>query len=505
MGKYLRFEFVNDQPLRIADDSISQSGQTITLKYVPGTTIRGYVINELVKKGKFDQIKQELFSERVRFLNAYPICDGKELMPSPKGFYEDKAATKLENVVVTGAFSEGMKRAALGRFCYLDKECIVYYKIDTGSDMKIKMNLKGNEKRNVFRNEYIQPGNVFAGYIAVDDDVLVESIKEVINDYICLGNARSAGFGKCKVIKKPEITDIPYSQYVPNHDIEKECYLMLLSNATMRDERGEYCGINEDSLGKLLDVDIEKISLCSTSVVDVRGYNRTWGINTPSVTMYEMGSVFHLFFKGTIQSEKLKDLMDKGIGVRKNEGFGRVIVIEGYEKIKEKREGEKSKKADIITDGAASADDSAVIYMAAKSRYKKMLKQAIWSKLGSSQKLRDITSLSGSQLGTVASLITANKYDPYGAKKAIESFFERAARKEEKERTQKVKSSIGSYREHVNRILNGDIEQILNTGVKNAVMGIPKRELLTEQEQLLIKLQYLSEEIHMANRRRDEI
>ena len=92
------------EPLRIADDSTSQSGQTNTLRYIPGSSIRGLVINQLALQPDFERKKQILFSNQVRFLNAYPMIDQTELIPSPKGFYEDKTEAagrkELENVVI---------------------------------------------------------------------------------------------------------------------------------------------------------------------------------------------------------------------------------------------------------------------------------------------------------------------------------------------------------------------------------------------------------------------
>ena len=40
MAKYLRYVIKTVEPIRISDDSMSQSGQTDTLRYIPGTTIR---------------------------------------------------------------------------------------------------------------------------------------------------------------------------------------------------------------------------------------------------------------------------------------------------------------------------------------------------------------------------------------------------------------------------------------------------------------------------------
>ena len=150
MSTYLKYTIKNMEPVRIADDSNSQSGQTETLRYIPGTTIRGMIIHALSEKQDFEEIKKELFSSRVRYLNAYISTDDEELLPSPKGFYEDKTNVEgkkqIQNVVLNGEFSEGYKRAALGRYCYMESDCIHYYNVDIGSDMKIKININKNEE-----------------------------------------------------------------------------------------------------------------------------------------------------------------------------------------------------------------------------------------------------------------------------------------------------------------------------------------------------------------------
>ena len=70
MAEYLRYVIKNIEPLRIADDSISQNGQTATLRYIPGSTIRGLIVNALSKEDDFEEIKKKLFSLDVRYLNA---------------------------------------------------------------------------------------------------------------------------------------------------------------------------------------------------------------------------------------------------------------------------------------------------------------------------------------------------------------------------------------------------------------------------------------------------
>ena len=103
MSKYIKIVFQNLEPVRIADDSTSQSGQTVTLRYIPGTALRGVVINALARERDFESIKKELFSSKIRYMNAFPTDAGKELIPSPKGFYEDKTQQEkkeMDNVSI---------------------------------------------------------------------------------------------------------------------------------------------------------------------------------------------------------------------------------------------------------------------------------------------------------------------------------------------------------------------------------------------------------------------
>ena len=95
--KYIRLLIENTEPLCISNAASSQSGQTDCIRYIPGTTLRGYVISSIAKDGEFfEKYKKELFSGKVSFLNGYPCSyeNGKahELIPSLKGFYETKKA-----------------------------------------------------------------------------------------------------------------------------------------------------------------------------------------------------------------------------------------------------------------------------------------------------------------------------------------------------------------------------------------------------------------------------
>lgn len=90
MNNYWKIRLKNMDPLRIADDKSSQHGQTDTLRYIPGSALRGYVMSELAKQAEFETWKPAFFNGQIRFMNAYLTVNGKELIPSLKGFFEDK-------------------------------------------------------------------------------------------------------------------------------------------------------------------------------------------------------------------------------------------------------------------------------------------------------------------------------------------------------------------------------------------------------------------------------
>lgn len=502
MSEYLRYVIQNTEPLRIADDSRCQSNQARTLRYIPGTTIRGYVINELAGTKEFEQIRRALFSQDVRFMNAYIKAGERDLLPSPKGFYEDKTMgegkKKIENVAIKGGFSEGYKRAALGQYCYYEGDCIHYYSVATDSDMKIKINLAEGEKKNVFRNEYMTRGHVFTGYIAVDRPEVKALIKSVFDKrVIILGNARSAGFGKCSVLSCEEIGGLPYEDYMPEKDLEGSCYMMLLSNTAMRGGNGEICGIDWRNLSVRMGVEIEEERvICSTSTVDVRGYNRIWKSKIPSVVMYEQGSIFHIPFKGKLTLDSMRKLCDSGLGIRVNEGFGRVLFLRDYEKVCYKL-SETGTKQDREPDELTKEDEKTLKKIAKTYYYNVLKREMDHYVVNNSQSMGNG---SNSKLGTIASLATAYRYDPEQGVLELEKYLGHAMEKEEKNNTQKERSSIKKVKEFTESILNNNLEELLGIHEKDSVMGISKQELLSKTEEDKLKLALLVSMIRYENK-----
>lgn len=529
MTKYIRFRIQNIQPLRIADDSSSQSGQTSTLKYIPGSAVRGYVINNLCRDPEFNSMKKFLFSDKVRFMNCCAERGGYELMPPIKGFYEDKKPADvngekhIENVTIKGSFHDGFKRASLGSACRIADKKIYYYHIDTGSDLKIRIKVKDrNDKQNVFRSEYILPGNIFVGYIAIDaeadkagntDDLAMKvfcKISGTIKDSIILGNARTSGMGKCRVLNKEELNEEEYFQKaekkeyhrisgIPEKPAENTVYMILLSNTVMRDEYGRYCGLNLKKLEEQMKVSDLKIAQCSTSVVNVRGYNSHLHLKLPSVTMYERGSVFHFTFTGIINPDTLKDLVRTGIGIRRNEGFGQVMFMgREYETVEIKAEAGRT-DIEMSADILVKNDDSTLKILAAN--YLRMLIRKIFDQKIIEQADNFAKGASNSQKGSVRALLLANKYNYDKAQESLKNYFNHAAEKQKKQNVQNERASISDLEKFVTDTLKIKVNDLVTLNDDKSIMGIPVSALLSDADFGMMKIQYILDLMQYDNRK----
>lgn len=481
MTVYLHYRLRNTAPLRIADDSTSQRGQKLTRCYIPGSTLRGMIINKLSQNVRFETWKKYLFSNQIRFENSYPLQGECQLYPSLMGFYEDKTeegenGKVIENVVISGDTKPGHKRASLGQYCRIDENHMIRYcSLETGSDLKILANVHENQKRNIFRNQYIRPGYIFAGTIVMDDnlpDDLKQAVKSALDHQtIYLGNSRTSGYGRCEAEAAEDrkmIWSLPYEQ----QDMKEECYMVLLSDTAMYSDCGEVCGLNMEELSRQMDVQDLKILYSATGVETVRGFNRAWQVKIPAIPMYIRGSVFHFSYTGVLTKEKAQVLMRDGIGIRCNEGFGRIIFIpkDEYEKIHSKKKTElplqEEEKAEL------KPEDMIALKNTARRYYQLCVDEAVnqyvlknYLKKGAVRR---------SQLGRIEAIASAYRFDPEMGFRCLQDYLEHAEEKDRKQRVHTGHADRSDLIRAINNIVNTELNELLPLSLKQSdmVMGI---------------------------------
>ena len=502
MTVYLRYVLKNEEPLRIADDATRQSGQSDSLRYISGSAMQGYIISSLSGREDFENIKKELFSAEVAYLNAYLTTKEHTLIPSPKGFYEDKSIVEgektIQNVVINGDFSDGMKRASLGRYAFIKDNCIHYYNVDMAADMKNLINPDKGQKGKIFKNDMIAGGQYFEGYIRLgaspEVNVLIESLLKE-GQIIRLGNARTSGMGACRIVKADRMNELPWQKEV--FEAESYCYMMLLSDTTMRNNKGEICGLDLEVLKDRMGVDNLRIEYASTSVRAVHGYNRTWRARLPVAKVYEAGSVFHFTYNGVFTKEKMQDICDRGLGIRRTEGFGRVMFFKDYENVNRKvsetysYSNQDVKNVQMPTD----YDELETLKQAARNYYKNKIREA---------EMRYVIShplkkgeIAKSKVGSIEAILLKNRYEASKAWSQLKAFFEHEKKKEQDKRIQKKRASIKSIEEQIMGIIMSPIAETLMIYDRKTdppvakVMGLKIRDFYPEKDEERDKLELL--------------
>lgn len=519
MSRYLKYMIKNVEPLRIADDNTSQHGQTDTLRYLPGSTVRGLVINELAGKSGFEAYKKPLFSGEICFLNAYPGNEGQELIPSLKGFYEDKKEEKdgeekkLNNVLVQDV-EPGYKRASLGNFCYVEENCIHYSTVEAGEDLSINMGKPDEDSRSadrtVFRSQYIKKNHTFVGYITFHDTVeqdLIDCISEVFNKPLYFGNRRSAGYGRCICVDKGIENGMPY-QRIRTADTGNELYMVLLSHTVMRNQWGELAGLYLEELAEKLGCKKIAIERCATSTVDVRGYNRVWHGTVPSAVMYQAGSVFCLKTSEPVAAERMRALEESGIGIRRGEGFGQIAFVKDFHKItnkrKEGRAGGSSESEGMAGNYGQTADIDHDIRIAATGLMKSKIERKMEQYIVDKQNQLSLPGISNSKLGVLRSMCMEYQYAPQEAREKILAYADHDLEKSERQKKHGVRARQDAFSRYIHKILDGDLfkELGLESELKNGgIMGIAADELLTGEDILKYKLRLMVRQIRYKNRR----
>ena len=322
----LHYTLYTETPVSMTDYNRSGENSWDTYGYIAGAAVRGMAASLLAQREPdwFAANKIALLTEKTRFLSAFPVRnDNTAVIPSPKGFYEQKDGSDFHSVVTDGEFTEGSKRADVGSFCTIENGVLHYWNAETGGSQRIQ-----RTDKLIFQTRSIDAGQRFDGYILLDDASLAPKLAEVLCGTVWIGADRYDGMGQCHMTI--EACETPaYAHYgkAQRHDGNKVLYMLALSPLSMTNACGEPCGINWNVLAKKLGVASVEHPLSSTSVSEYGGFNRQWKCHTPVVRMYDAGSLFKIVCSSAPDEAHLSAVERSGLGMRRSEGFGQVLFM----------------------------------------------------------------------------------------------------------------------------------------------------------------------------------
>ena len=387
----IRYQIRTDSPVLVTDLARSRDNSYETRGYIPGSAIRGLIIGTLAKDDpdRFAGHRTELLSHQTRFLDALPVSGGRAALPAIKGFYENRDETEFETVMKSGALAPGLKRAKIGSFCAIEGDTLRYWSTLTGGATRI-LRGKGDAEKTMFQTRYIQKGQVFEGYIELDDPATAGMIAAALPETVWLGADRYGGFGKCSVLCCEAAESPPWRREYgcrTQDEVTRELYLLAVSPFTMLNTAGDPCGLSTEDLAGKLSVGRVSVAVCSTSMSEYGSYNRTWKSRDAAVRMYDRGSIFKLCCDRAPDIERLHKIEREGLGIRRAEGFGQVLFLRKklFEAIRQKAAAEGTY--------AAQGENRAAAVRRARCRWV----------MDHANELRE-SGLSSAQLGTVQAL-----------------------------------------------------------------------------------------------------
>jgi len=365
--RYLPYRLTLDSPVVISTlgGDPNSSG---CLPYIPGSVMRGAIAGRLGDPFKGEIPQQEfrdlILGGKVRWLNAYPAHGKRRALPVPLSLRKSKnpvgddgktldlaAYAKdgqwpEEQVVSIGSafLNLGASRLSLVRPRMMMR---LHHRRDRAKGRAWK-DKKGQTHGVMFTFESLAEGQEFIGMVQVrgasDEECneLAKRIREQIGEIVLIGRSKKAGYGgNARIVwldeQEKEATGTGFkgmrflSDSVPKGSFFR---LLFVSDAVFRDPcTGQVDpGVLDRTIAACFQNQVEvKATFVRTGLAG--GFNRKWRLEVPQVRTVAAGSVVLLKAEDDIPKDLVDRIAHEGVGERKAEGFGRVVLLDNPVKV----------------------------------------------------------------------------------------------------------------------------------------------------------------------------
>ena len=330
--KALTFSLRLLEPVLATQPQSGEANSATSFSYIPGSMVRGAVIARYLDGRTMDAgdatAQRLFFSGTVCYLNAYPAhpTDGERMLPRPLSWFveKDDVDNPSAKIYDRAVKAWDMDNPKLPRHPFVWRgldavqlgEVRMHVAVHTASDDR---NRKEEGKSQVYRYEAIAAGEVLVGAIVADDERDLKLIEPLLEGAFVLGGSHTAGYGRVEIGDvRPHPVD--WQEYSADQPSSGQVVVTLLSDAILRGESGQVGGDLVEPLGVTRP---PKVAFRRMRLVG--GFNRKWGLPLPQMWAVEAGSVF-VYPEDAVDRTLLHKLVERGIGERVAEGFGRIAV-----------------------------------------------------------------------------------------------------------------------------------------------------------------------------------
>lgn len=340
MGKYITYYIKTLEDVKLSK-TVNQIDFEGSLDYIRGSSVRGAYISKYISSSGKDDVNNDenrfkFLAGGIKFLNAYPVCNDDRSIPAFKCYFASKDDIKKDEnrfkiVSILDSDIENLKPINANFFYF---NSIFYEKINVKKTSHLHINTTGKNK--LFRYDAIKSNQIFKGIIKVEKEEFAQDIIDTLNNLeVYIGGSKGSGYGKCYIYDMCIENINPELSLCENWFFSDSIYIVALSDIIYRAETGEYKSyIDEEFLKNkfgINDGELKYENGC-VEVKDISSYNNKWNCRLPHIKGISAGSILKYNTTGNIDIEKIKALMDEGIGERKQDGYGRILVLSDLSK-----------------------------------------------------------------------------------------------------------------------------------------------------------------------------
>jgi len=309
-----------------------------TDEYLPGSAVRGMLayryihLNDRGKSAHQDgQFYGWFLKGDLQFTNAYLYSEDERgarmcFYPAPLSIGKEKNTETIVDLMYREDFEDSIESK---KFVYLSGDGVYEKAVRKSLHFHhARDRATGAAREGIFFNyEAIERGQTFQGSIIGSKDDLEAFLSLVKEPFIgYLGRSKNAQYGKVsfRIISKTPESFYAEPDSAPKDFTQLETgwtSLTLLSNTIIYDQNG-FPTTDLKVLEKHLDSRIEKAFV---KTGDTENFVAIWNLRRPSERCFLAGSCFMIEVTDD-NKEHLLQLQREGLGERRNEGFGRMVL-----------------------------------------------------------------------------------------------------------------------------------------------------------------------------------
>lgn len=510
MYKFLQFDILAVENLKLGKFD-RDSNNWYSYSYIPGSVIKGAVVWNLVQR--MGRVDNKILNGDTIFYNAYPLIDGKYTIPMIQGYVGDKQEIRSQKAEIRLHHSFNAENLP-NVIPYNNYEFVAYEKGRNhlkGYNPKVIENLhidkkdaKESNKTQMFRYEAVHKGEHFRSYIRVDEEY-ADDIYNILNEkVIYFGGSRGSGYGKCEISNLKYVPSV--SLFDSDTDISDDLYIYFLSDAILYYDGKVNTYLPEEILKEKLGIKGEcKLISSFVNLDKAATYNTMYHTNTVCYTSVSKGSIMKYKINEKIDPEKIRELVFKGVGIRREDGYGQIailgkipdeLIISGY--VKENT----IKKEDIKING----EDKEFIYSVLKNIFYKRanlnIEKTVINLLNGSQSYDNNVQ---TQIGKILNLFQNSVYKPQtDFKGELRKYLDHKENRRGKEVWHKLRKVTFTYNnknvhgtvniqqlllDFVNENSNFIFDELKNIAEEGIQLGELKYPVKAEQAEVIYNLQ----------------